>query len=116
MAITNKSRKLAEFSIQNGKIQIEVIEYALNKLSKKELKRFLFYLRQNIKKISVYIKSADLLSNENKDKLQAIYEGKVLEFEVNKKLLGGLYVQNNDDIYDGTINGIIKRTIQKLKN
>ena len=109
-------RKLALMTLKNGKIDSGVAKYALSRLSKSELKQYLFYFKNVTAKNTIEIISDTTLSPTTKKQLAKIYYGKSLTFEENKKLGVGLFVRIDDTILDLSVKNYIEESVMQLKN
>ena len=114
--ITNSLlKKLAQSIVDSGSVDSTGKKFILSKLSRAEWKTFLFYLRELMRRNSVTIVSADMLSPEHMKKIKSLYKTKKIEFKVDEKIIGGLIIRNNDDIYEASFKNMVDQTIYKLE-
>lgn len=109
-------RKLAQMTIQNGKVNNNVSKYVLSRLLKNELKQYLFYLKTVVSKNSIEVVSDTPLTAATKRQLVSVFPGKTINFTDNKKIGGGLFVRIDDTILDLSVKNYIKESISQLKN
>lgn len=109
-------RKLALMTLKNGKIDSDVAKYALSRLSKSELKQYLFYFKNIVAKNTIEIISDTPLLSTTKKQLEKVFHGKTLTFEEDKKLGGGLFVRIDDTILDLSVKNYIEESVIQLKN
>jgi F0F1-type ATP synthase delta subunit len=95
-------------------VEKKIAEAVLERLSKKDLKRLLFYLKKELAKKQVYVSSVDKLDSEILQTLQSIFKEKEIVSISDPDLFAGIRIQDNDMIYDFSIKDKIKRTIHLL--
>jgi len=109
-------KKLAQSIVDSGSVDLAVKKFILNKLNRSELKTFLFYLSILMRKNSVTVISADTFSADHKNRIHSLYKPKNADFQVDDKIIAGLIIKNNDDVYDASFKNMVDLTINKLKN
>lgn len=115
MLSKNRIKKLAQLTFEDGIVQEDVVRYATVALSKKELKDYLFYIKQILNQSTVFVTTVDTPSDLLKSQLQDMFKDKIIEYKTDRSQGAGIYIKANDNIWDATIKGMIKRTIKKLK-
>lgn len=110
----NIIKKLAKLTLYKNVLQQEVIEIIINNLSKAELKKYIFYVKQLIEQNTVYVKTADLLDDITKKRIETMFEGKNFVFSVDEEIGGGFKITDNDNTIDLTIRGMLEQTAIKL--
>lgn len=111
-----KIKILAQIAAKNDKIPIDIEEYVLKCLSKKDLKDFLRFYKTAIDKTKIYVSSPEELSNEGTNLLKNLYKDKDIVLSIDKTLGAGLKLKEDDMIVDFTFKKYINDTIEKLKN
>ena len=122
--ISTKNKKRTFINIFKGKIDEELLSFLLILIEKDRI----LYLREKLNQmekidlerkniLSAIVKTAvPLLENEVaslKEKLEKQYNKKiVMTTEIDKSLLGGVYVRVGNDVIDGTI----KSKLEEMKN
>jgi F0F1-type ATP synthase delta subunit len=109
-------KKLAHHTIVDGTVNSKVAEYVLKNLLRADVKSYLFYLKQEISKRTVYVTSAQTLEEVDQKQIATLFADRDIKFETNEKLGGGLVIRTNDTIMDASLKGTIEATIEKLRN
>lgn len=89
-------------------------EAVLERFSKQDLKKLLFYLKKELAQSKVYVSSVDKLDTETLKTLQSIFKEKEIVSVIDPNVFAGIKIQDNDMIFDFSIKDKIKRTIQSL--
>ncbi|MBE6071225.1 MAG: F0F1 ATP synthase subunit delta [Clostridium butyricum] len=121
--ISTKRKKKTFINIFKGKIDEELLSFLLILIEKDRI----LYLRKKLNQMEIIdlerkntvrglIKTAVPLLQEELDKLQNIFEAKynkkiIFETNVDKSLLGGVYVRIGNNVIDGTV----KAKINEMK-
>lgn len=108
-------KQLAQATYTDGIINEKVSEFAIAELSNKDLKRYEFYLKQILKQNTVRITSAIELDNDTKTELEKKIIGKNFFYAVDQKLGGGIVIENNDNILDASVKGMIHQVVKNVE-
>lgn len=116
MEISDKDiQQLAELTIENGKVNAQVAEFVLTKLSKGDLKKYLANLKQIFNKNRVYVTISDASVTNLKKTLEEAFKGKEVIFTEDKTIGAGFKAQMGDTIIDMTMKNYLEETVDKLK-
>lgn len=108
-------KNIAQYLVETGKVNETVEEYILKKLSRDELKNFLFYLKEALRKSRVTVISADKLDQDTKKKIETLYK-KSGHYLTDESLSAGVIIKDGDDVYDASFKNMLNETINKLEN
>lgn len=116
MYSNKKLKKLAHIASENDKIPEDITEFVLKRLSKKELKDFLYFYKAELEKKRVYVYAAVKLSVKELTDLKSLYKNKEILPIIDGSLGGGLRIKEDDMVVDFTLKNYINETIEKLKS
>jgi len=108
-------KKLAELSFANGKVNESVKNFVLNNLSIRELRTYVFHLKNQFKKNKVYVTISNEPTKSTVGKISEIFEDKEIEFKVDPSLGGGIRIENDDNIINVNFKSLITQAVEKLK-
>lgn len=100
----------------NNQINQNLASFIFNRLSKSDLKKYLFYIKMVLKEKTLYITSAFEMNNEIKEKLENSFKDKKTIFSVDATLGAGLIIKNGDNVIDTSIKGTINQVVKTLKS
>jgi F0F1-type ATP synthase delta subunit len=101
-------KELAKTAIEkDGTVNNKIADYALNKLTKKELKVFLRKLRKFNNESTVTVRYEGKMNTDIKNNIKKMFENKKINYERDKTLGGGIMIIDNDMIVNYTIGGIL---------
>lgn len=116
MEISDKDiQQLAELTIQNGKVNAQVAEFVLTKLSKGDLKKYLGHLKHFFNKNRVYVTISDASVADLKKTIEEAFKGKDVIFTEDKTIGAGFKAQLGDTIIDMTLKNYLQETVDSLK-
>lgn len=109
---------LVRISYKNSALDKKTVLLIGNKLSRKNLKLYLQALKNYEKKNTVKVIVADDKINRIllEKKLKQEFGNKKFDFEVDKSLIAGIKVIDNDLIYDYNLNSTINSLITHINN
>jgi len=111
--MTNKLlKKLVEYSYTKNKLDENKVLSIADKLTRKELKKFIHGLKNAENKRNVLVFTATELSDSEKKSLLQQFPDKSVEFSLDESLLSGIKIQDNDIIYESSLN----ESFEKLKD
>lgn len=106
-------KELAKNSVdEKNNINEKVAEFILKNLSKKELKIYLRRIRKISNEQNVTVKYEGKLDSNLETEIRKMFDQKIVKFEKDEKLGGGLLILNNDMIVNYTIDGMIESRIK----
>jgi len=109
-------RELAAITLSGGERAPAAEQLALEKLSKRDLKRYLLFLRNEITKRFVTVRSAVEPGDEMKKAIGGVFEGKEILYETRPELGAGLELEHGDNIERINVKNIIERAIRGIKD
>jgi len=108
-------KDLANNSLDSkGKVEDKIARYVLENLNKKELKLFLRRFKKISNEKKVTVKYEGNLTNEIKKSLESMFENRIINYEQDKNLGGGIMIIDNDMIVNYTIDGLIASRIKLI--
>ena len=115
MITTRDLKNLAEATIADGKVNPEAAKFVTSKLSARELKSYLFYLKQVLKNSRVSVSYAGELDAASKKKIDARFAGKQITYTPDAGLGGGIEIEFEDNVMKMNIKNMIERTVERIK-
>ena len=110
-------KKLAKLTVSDGETTAEVEKYVLEKLTRTELKAYLFYLKQEIKNRKVFVRTAGKPDKETIDKLKKLFEGRSVDmnFEQLQSLGAGIQIEYKDNLVELSLRNLISRSLENIR-
>lgn len=108
-------KQCAELAAKQESISSEFANLLFSQLTKQEIRSFVFYLSEELRKQKIVVTAPDEIDEQTHNKLKELFEGKHIEFQKDTTLGGGLIIEDNDNRIDASIKGRIAQTIQTLK-
>lgn len=102
--MNKKLKELAKQSYKNGQLDQEAVNYIADRLSRKDLKKYISLLKEGELKKQVFVTSADELSKEDLAKIQKLYPGMTINPSVDKSMIGGVRIAENNKEYEINLN------------
>ena len=114
--INNRELKdLAETTIADGEVNPEVAKFVTAKLSARELKGYLFYLKQVLKNSRVNVSYAGKLDDASRKTIDARFAGKLVTYSPSAELGGGIEIEFEDNVMKMNIKNMIEKTVERIK-
>lgn len=95
---------LVKESYKDGQLVKENVDYIAARLSRKELKSYIKLLKEEEIKQQVFVTSAETLSKADIDKIQKLYPGKIITSSVDKTMISGVRIVENNKEYEVNLN------------
>ncbi len=110
-------KKLAMLTVSDKETGEKVEQYVLKKLTRPELRTYLFYLRQEIANRKVYIRTASAPDNDVKQSLKNLFAGKDVDinFETVESLGAGLQIEYKDSLLELSLRKLINQSYSQIK-
>ena len=108
-------KKLAESTITGGEVNTEAAKFVTSKLSVRELKSYLFYLKQALRNSRVNVAYAGKLDDASKKKIDARFSGKQITYIPAAGLGGGIDIEFEDNVMKMNIKNMIERAVERIK-
>lgn len=102
--MNKKLKELAKQSYKNGKLDQEAVKYIADRLSRNDLKEYIRLLKQEEMKSQVFVTSAEKLSKEDLAKIQKLYPGMEINHSIDKSMLSGVRIVENNKEYEINLN------------
>lgn len=114
--INNKHiKELARTVIsKDGTVDKKIANYALNKLTKKELKIFLRRFRRFNNESTVTVRYEGNMTTDIKKSIEKMFVNKKINYERDGALGGGIMIIDNDMIVNYTIGGILENKMRHI--
>jgi len=106
---------LAENTIEDGQVNEQVALFVLERLKKEDLAYYAHCFKKLVQSNTVTISSVDELDTDIKEKLEKFFENKIIRYENDASLGGGLVIRDNDTVIDASIKGQLRHLISKLQ-
>ena len=107
-------RELAAIAFSGGE-RAEAAGELVGELSKRDLKKFAFYLKAEIKSKRVTVRAAAAPDEDIKKTISGVFEGGDIRYEIEQELGAGLELEHGDNIERINVKNIIERAIQELR-
>lgn len=111
----NILKKLAKSSIVNGKIEKNIVSFVINKLSKKDIKIYLFHLRNDLKKRQIYVTISSIPSGNVKKDISEIFKNREIIYSIDDKLGAGMEIKYDDNYISISVKKMIEQAISKIE-
>jgi hypothetical protein len=108
-------KQLAELTLQEGKVNPKIAGFALKKLPSRELKSYLFYLRQALRNSRVNVAHAGEMNDASRKELSKRFAGREMIFTRSDALGGGIEIEYEDNIMKLSIRNLLEQTVERLK-
>lgn len=108
-------KKLASLTFEKGKVNEHVQKYVLERLSRNDLKRYVFYLREEMRRTRVQVRLPGAPDAELKKAVEGIFAGKEIEYQTEPSIGAGFQIEYEDNILNLNMRTIIEKTIHGLK-
>ena len=109
-------KKIAKFTIKEGKIDQTIAKFVLKRFSRKYLLKYLMYLKRMTFENSVRIVASDELSLTIKNGLEHKFKGKNIFYEIDSALGDGIKVKIGDTVIDFSLKNYLDNIVKGLKN
>jgi|SRR3989344_3867154 len=109
-------KKIANLTIRKGRINKTIAKFALRRLSRKYLLKYLMYLRRTAFENSVRIVSSRELPSALKKELDRKFSGKNVFYEIDSTLGDGIKSIIGDTVIDLSLENYLRNTVKGLKN
>jgi len=108
-------REIAALSFSSAADGIAARKYALESLGKKDLKKFMLYLKKEMRQRNVAVRTAGDADEYTKNIIAGVFEGRELSYETKPGLGAGLEIEHGDNIAKVNIQNILERAISGIK-
>ncbi len=110
-------RKLAELTVSDKETSERLEQYVLKRLTRSDLKTFLFYLKQELANRKVYIRTAGTPDDAAVKALRALFAGKDVDinFETVAALGAGLQIEYKDTLLELSLRKLIDQKFSQIK-
>lgn len=105
-------KQLAENSFTDYKLDSKEVLAIVDKLNRRQLKEYIRQLKKYISENSITVETAYPVSEETKKSLQETYKEKNIEYVLNKELLLGIKIYENDIIFSKNL----KDTLENIRH
>jgi F0F1-type ATP synthase delta subunit len=96
----NKIKNLVELSYEDGQLNPEAVELIISRLSRKELKQYIRFLKQEENKKHVFVTSAKQINNKSREKIQHLFPKKQISYYMDPSMISGIKIVENDTEYE----------------
>lgn len=99
-----KLQELVKQSYKDGKLDEQTVQYIADRLSRTELKEYITLLKTEEAKNDVFVTSAESLPKDDLAKIQKLYPGKTIIASVDKSMINGVRIVENNKEYEINLN------------
>ncbi len=112
-----KLRELASITASQKEISRETADLILSKLTRAELKEYLFLLKKSMAERSVRIRTASPPDSEAEHDLRELFRERDVDirFETSKSLGAGLQILYRDDVLELSARELVSRAIERIR-
>ena len=110
-------KKLAKLTLSDGETSAVLEKYVLEKLTRAELKTYLFFLKQEIKNRKVFVRTPGKPDKDILDKISKMFEGKMVDmhFEQMPSLGAGIQIELQDNLVELSLRNLISRSLENIR-
>jgi F0F1-type ATP synthase delta subunit len=110
-------RMLAQAAISDEAISEKVMEYTLKKMSRQDMRNFLFYLKREVLNRKVFVRTANTPDKETVKRIEEMFKDKNVEmnFSVKDSIGAGIEIEYRDHLVELSLKGLIERTFDQIK-
>lgn len=110
--------KLVNISYKNNLLDKNIVLKISNKLSRRDLKLYLKALKINEQKNTIKVIMANDKINKIllEKKLKQEFGNKIYDYKIDKSLIAGIKIIDNDLIYDFSLNNTIDNLVTYINN
>ena len=110
-------KQLAKLTVSGGQTSADLEKYVLEKLTRAELKAYLFYLKLEIKNRKVFVRTPGKPDKEAVDKIKKLFAGEDIEvnFEQKQSLGAGIQIEYKDNLVELSLRNLISRSLENLR-
>lgn len=105
-------KQLAENSFTNYKLDNSKVMEIVEKLNRRQLKEYIRQLKKYISENSITVETAFPVNEEMRKSLTETYKEKNIEYILNKELMLGIKIYENDIIFSKNL----RDTLENIKN
>lgn len=109
-------KKLADVSYANGELNSEIIQKIATYLKRKELKLYIKALKTEEKKRTIIIETSSEKSQTDESLAHEIFKDKKIIFNTDPKILLGVRIIDNDNIYETTLQKTLSDIVGHVQN
>ncbi|MHB9154257.1 MAG: hypothetical protein ACYC5N_01030 [Endomicrobiales bacterium] len=108
-------KKLAFLTVGSGEVSPSVREHILTRLSREDVKKYLFYLKAELADRQVRVTAHGAPAEPVRNAFQRLFPGRELVFATDEGLGAGFSIEHRDDIINLHLKNLIERTIDRVK-
>ena|SRR3990172_4700585 len=109
-------KKLAQITIKNGKVSGKISDFIMKKLSKSDLKTYLFYFKNYARKNHVYITIASDQDKFAVNNISKFFKNKNISYRINPAIVAGFNIEFEDNEINLDIKNLVDQTVVATKN
>jgi hypothetical protein len=114
MNMQNDIKRLAKAALRTGSLDREVADFAITRLSRKELAQFRLYFDKMLMENAAIVMSSRELAPGTKEHIESIFSGKIVFYTEDRNMGEGIIVTVGDNRIDLSFNGYIYRALDEL--
>lgn len=110
-------KKLARLTVSDGQTADELEKYVLEKLTRADLRTYLFYLKQEIKNRKVFVRTPGKPDKGTIEIINKLFEGKAVEmnYEQMQPLGAGIQIEYKDNLVELSLRKLISRSLENIR-
>ncbi len=108
-------RELASMAFLAGPEGEAAQKYALETLPKRDLKKYMLYLKNETSKRRVSVSTAGVSDEGTRKTIGEVFKGRDIRYETDPSLGAGMVLEHGDNIVRLSVKNIIERAINGIK-
>lgn len=107
-------RLLAKETAQQKELSNQASQYLAQKLTRGDLRTYLFFLKKYIHENEVNVKTSIPASNQTMSQLKKLFPNKNVTFGTDSSLGGGIYIEDGDNLIYMNIKSAMESIIYEM--
>lgn len=108
-------KELISKSYTRARLDPEKVDAIANALSRQDLKDYIKAIKLQEKKKNVLVALPYLPSDEEKKKIQDMYPGKSVVYDIDPSLMIGLRINDNDTVIDYSVKSTLEHLLEHIE-
>lgn len=100
----SKLHQLVLDSYEDGQLDKKTVDTIATQLKRHELKQYVRLLKQDEKKKMVFVTMPTDVTKETQKKIEGLFPGKKIVYEIDPEMISGIKITNNDIEYELSLN------------
>jgi hypothetical protein len=109
-------KELAVKTAADGDVPSGVQEFVLSRMTRRELKQFLFHLKNEVRRQRVVVRAPSHPGDAVLKQLAALFPARTMHFEADASVGAGLQVEYGDNLVNYNIKSIIVQALKACRD